>query len=445
MSDARRLPAAIDWHEGLLLAPQHFQQLDLRHEELLHYRLGGAAAFPWGVVSLEIDEAALTQGVLRFTALEAVLPDGLAVAVEPGAAKGLETDLNLHVRELEAGPCTVHVIVPARRPGLSPQRGDTPRYRSVEGETVVDESSGEGDVTIPRLLPVATLLVSESPPLRYTALPIARVRLSDGKFRLDEEFEPPWLRVTGGSQLGSIAAGISVVLRRKAELLSTRAQLSTVVGSSQVLETRLLIHSLAAGLPALEAVLGSGRAHPYDLYLALCEVAGHVAVVGHTLVPPLFPPYTPCDPMASFAPVRDFILRAVDEGISESHAAFRFQWFNGVYNLQFDEHWRDLPLVLGVRGRTGMSEAEVEAWVGQSLIGAKDRMREMRDQRILGAHRERIEREGDLVPASGVLLFSLRLDAGLIQPDEILQVWNVADRIDVPRVVEVVLYVKARR
>lgn len=444
MSEARRLPAAIHWHEGLLLAPQHFQQLDLRNEELLSYRLAGTAAFPWGVVSLEIDDAALTQGVLRLTALEAVLPDGLVVTVEPGAANGLEADLN-HVRELEAGPCTVHVIVPARRPGLSPQRGDTPRYRAVGGEAVVDESSGEGDVTIPRLLPAATLLVSESPPQRFTALPVARVRLSDGKFRLDETFEPPWLRVTDGSRLGRIAAGVSVVLRRKAELLSTRAQLSAVVGSSQVLETRLLIHSLAAGLPALEAVLGSGRAHPYDLYLALCEVAGHVAVVGHALVPPLFPPYTPYDPMKSFAPVHDFILRAVDEGISESHAAFRFHWFNGVYNLQFDEHWRGLPLVLGVRGRTGMSEAEVEAWVGQSLIGAKDRMREMRDQRILGAHRERIEREGDLVPASGVLLFSLRLDAGLIQPDEILQVWNVADRIDVPRVVEVVLYVKVQR
>lgn len=445
MSDVRRLPAAIDWHEGLLLAPQHFQQLDLRHEELLHYRLGGAAAFPWGVASLEIDGAALTQGVLRVTALEAVLPDGLVLAVEPGAANRLEVDLAPHAAALEAGPGTVHVAVPVRRPGLSPQRGDMPRYRSVEGEAVVDESSGEGDVAIPRLLPVATLLVTESPPQRYAALPLARVRFGDGKWSLDETYEPPWLRVTADSPLGRIAAEVVERLRRKAEVLSDRARPRSVVRSSQVLETRLLIHSLAAGLPPLEALLATGRAHPYDLFLALCEVAGHVAVVGHTMVPPLFPPYDPKDPMASFARVREFILRAVAEGVSESHAPFRFYWESGAYNLQFDEHWRDLPLVLGVRGREGMSEGEVEAWVGQSLIGAKDRMREMRDQRVLGARRQRIERDGELVPATGVLLFSLQLDADLIQPDEVLQVWNVGDRSGAPRVVEVILYVKVRR
>ena len=74
--DARRVPEAIDWHEGMLLAPQHFQQLSLRTEEMLHYHSAALVPFPWGVLRLAIDEAALTQGFLRVSEIEAVLPDG---------------------------------------------------------------------------------------------------------------------------------------------------------------------------------------------------------------------------------------------------------------------------------------------------------------------------------------------------------------------------------
>ena len=92
-------------------------------------------------------------------------------------------------------PCPVIPVlaVPARRPGLSPVHGEFPRYRSVEGAPVVDESSGEGDVFIPRLRPCPVLLIAEAPSQRYAALPIARVQRSDDKFSLDESYEPPAL------------------------------------------------------------------------------------------------------------------------------------------------------------------------------------------------------------------------------------------------------------
>jgi type VI secretion system protein ImpJ len=143
--------------------------------------------------------------------------------------------------------------------------------------------------------------------------------------------------------------------------------------------------------------------------------------------------------------VSDYILRVAGEGISESFSPFRFNYENGAYSVVFDELWRSLPLVLGVRGQTGMTEDEVEEWIAQSLIGSQGLVQDMRDKRILGARRQRTEGEGDLVPASGVLLFSLEPDPDFVQPNQVLQVWNVGDRGETPRVVEIVLYVKVPR
>jgi len=59
MIDAHDLPGAIQWHEGMLLAPQHFQQLSIRYEELLHYHLMMISPFHWGIRRLKIDQVLL--------------------------------------------------------------------------------------------------------------------------------------------------------------------------------------------------------------------------------------------------------------------------------------------------------------------------------------------------------------------------------------------------
>jgi type VI secretion system protein ImpJ len=440
-----RVPEAIDWHEGMLLAPQHFQQLALRQEEMLHYHAAALSPFHWGVLRLSIEEAALTQGILRVSEVEAVLPDGLIVSRDVGEPALLEVDLKLYAAAFNAGPVMIHLAVPARHPGLSPVRGEFPRYRSVEGEPVVDESSGEGDVDIPRLRPSPVLLATSSPSQRYASIPIARVRRADERFVLDEAYEPPCLSVPLDSQLGRVAAEVSGRLRKKAEVLADRAHPRAVVQPPQLLETKLMIHSLVAGLPALEAVLATSRSHPFALYLALAGVAGHAAAVGHALVPPALPPYDHADPMAAFVRLRDFIRRVVDEGVSESFTPYRFYLEHGAYSILFDEQWRSLPLVLGVRGQAGTTEEEVEVWMQQCLIGSQSLIERMRDKRVLGANRQQIDRAGDLVPAGGVLLFTLEPEPELVLPNQILQVWNVADRGETPLVVEIVLYVKVQR
>jgi type VI secretion system protein ImpJ len=445
----RPVPEAIQWHEGMLLAPQHFQQLVLRQDALLAYHAALLAPFHWGVRRLRIDAVRLGEGRLRVTELEAVMPDGLiavhgASAGSAGGVGDLEIDLTAYADAMKSGPVTVHLAVPAIRAGLSPVKGELPRFESVAGEPIADETTGEGDLRVPRLRPRLSLLVADNPPQKYVSFPLAKVSYSNETFAATE-FLPPTLAVALASPLGELCAGIARRLREKALFLSDRARSPSVASRPpQLLETRATIHSLVAALPQLEAVLNTGVAHPFPLYLALTWLVGHLAAVGRGLVPPVLDPYDHDDPYASFSRARDFIFRVVDEGILESFTAFPFYLEKGVFNLSFDEEWRARRLVLGVRGQPDTSDAEVAAWVQQCLIGSKGRMPGLRDRRILGAKRERVEGDGDLVPATGVVLFGLEADPEIVEPNQLLQMWNAGDRGE-PRASEVVLYVKNRR
>ena len=52
MKEVYELSDAIQWHEGMLLSPQHFQQQARRFEQLLHYQLMSSTPFFLGDATL---------------------------------------------------------------------------------------------------------------------------------------------------------------------------------------------------------------------------------------------------------------------------------------------------------------------------------------------------------------------------------------------------------
>lgn len=442
MFPAREIPEAIQWHEGMLLAPQHFQQHAWRQEALLHYVTLATAPFYWGVRHLRIDPIRLLSGTLRVVELEAILPDGLLVTHTPEAPEVLELDLTPHAEAIRQQAMPVHLAVPARTPGTVPAQGDLARYESVEGAALVDENTGEGDLRIPRLRPRLCLLLTAAPPARYVHLPLARVCYQNEGFALTD-FLPPMWSVPVHSPLGDVCTRIARRLREKAVALAERARSpSATLGTPMLLEAQNTVHHLVAALPPLEAMVYSGVAHPYMLYLALCTVAGQVAALGNSLLPPVFEPYNHRDLRASLAPLEAFILRMLEEGIPEAYAAFPFVWTDDRFRLLFDGAWMAQRLVLGVRAQAGMAESEVLAWMDECLIGASTVIPSLVDRRIRGADRQLLQRDDDLIPARGVVLFTLTVDTAFIVANEPLHIVNTSQRWGPLRPAEMVLYVK---
>lgn len=440
---AHEVPLPVQWHEGMLLAPQHFQQLVQRQDSLFLYHAALLSPFHWGVRHLRIDPVHLVDGVLRVLELDAVMPDGLVVHSLPGDGRELSADLGGHLDAMKQRPVTVHLAVAAARRGLLSVNGDMGRYESVDGEPVADENTGEGELRVPRLRPSLRLLIDEEPPARYASFPLARVVYKNETFELSPSFVPPLLRVTLDSRLGELALGVARRLREKAVFLADQVRSPSIAARpSQLLETRSQVHSLVGGLPTFEAMLNSNYTHPYPLYLALCAVVGSVAGVGKSLVPPALPAYDHHDLYATFDAARAFVFQTLDEGILESFTGYAFVLKEGSFLIPFDRQWPGRDVVLGVRGRDGASEADVATWMEGAVIASRPKLPALRTKRMAGAARTRVEGDGDLVPSRGVSLFALNSAPEYVIPGELLEITNPDDPEGRRRPVEIVLYVR---
>jgi type VI secretion system protein ImpJ len=442
MTDARKLPEAIQWHEGMLLAPQHFQQMSMRQEELLHYHTMSINPFHWGVSRLKVDQALLVEGTLRVVDLEAVMPDGLVVTHPGQGESDLELDLAPYTEEMKQRALSVHLAVPAKKLGVPVTKGDLVRYDSVKGPPVVDENTGESELSLPRLRPRLSLLMTETPPQKYSTFPLLKVAYQNETFTLTD-YVPPALKVPLKSPVGELCAAVAHRLREKAVFLSERVRSPSSVMKGPMLQTtKSMIRSLASALPYYEAVLNTGVAHPYTLYLSLCAVVGQVAALGRGLVPPVLAPYDHNDLFFPFKQAKDFIFRMIDEGILETHTPIPFDLENGIFSLTLEEGWMTQNLVIGVKARHGTTEKDVLAWISESLIGSSEKIESMKDKRILGASRKRIEGDEELVPITGVVLFSVKAEPQFIEPSEVLQIFNTSDPAGERSPSEIVLYVK---
>ncbi|MFO0575159.1 MAG: type VI secretion system baseplate subunit TssK [Polyangia bacterium] len=441
MASAHDLPAPIQWHEGMLLAPQHFQQLVARSDRLLHYNLALGLPFHFGVVRLRFDSTLLFGGTLRITELEAVLPDGLVVSFRPGTGSELQIDLRAVTEQAKHEPILLHLAVPAELRGGG-QEGELGRYVSVSGDSVTDETTGEQPLRIPRLRPRLRLLAGpDAPPQRYVSLPLLSVRYKNGAF-VAAEYIPPLLVVEVDSALGELCARISRRVREKATYLLEVIRSPAITSKPALLEeNKRLIGSLAANLLPFEALLATGRVHPYCVYVALCSLAGEIAAVGSQLLPPLFPAYDHLDVRRSFDAVSEFILRSLDEGISEAFTAIPFKLDAGTFVLQFERDWQSRVLILGVKGAPGSSDQQITEWIQSCLIGTTSRFRMLRERRLLGAVRQPIERYEGLVATRGALLFQLTVSPDFIVPGEQLMVGNFSEKPGLVRPAEMSLYV----
>jgi type VI secretion system protein ImpJ len=432
--NSRQIPEAIQWHEGMLLAPQHLQQLSLRSESLVHYYLQAVCPFFWGVRELEIDQKLLVGGVFRVLKLEALMPDGLVASHVAGS----DGDLQISLQNVQQYPATIHLAVPAR--SSTATKGDLSRYESVAGDPVVDESTGDGEITIPRLKPKLKLIVGEAP-AKYVSFPLAKVQYKNEAFTATE-FVPPTSIVPTGSPIWQICSLTAAKIRERALFLCEQVRSPAAAGRVPLLlETKNRIQSLVSALPQFEAVMGTGMSHPYELYKAFCVLAGHLAGLGYSMMPPVFRPYKHNDLYAGFLEIQEFCFAMMEEGIPESYLAIPFQLVKKTFSLIFDSSWKEQRIFLAMRGQTGMSEKDVVEWGEQCRIGSESVMRSMRDKRVLGAGRQLVQSYESLVPARGVILFALEYDPQFIKTDELLLAVNDNESAGM-HPAELILYVK---
>lgn len=407
------LPELIEWHEGMLLSPQHFQQFAARNELLSHFLFTQATPFAWGISRLQIDGTALGSGLLSILNLEAIMPDGLLVLA--GSERG--TKLEFDLLKAKEDVVRVHLQVPPD-PAIY-ARSESSRYRgaSSNGHAYSDNISGSEPIPIPHVRP-KTQLVSEDVDIRgMTTLPLIEFS-KKGTICQQTGFIAPTLRVEPAAALANLCAPVIRLVRDKATSLASKLSPS---GKSSDSSGIYQLQSLICCLPTVEALLGSDQAHPFTLYLALCSMAGSVAVLSNARVPHPFRPYDHDNLLNSFEEVLGFIQQAIGEGIVDNWIARELQpattdskrlrlgpKLEEAFGAGAD--WSAPFFGMVVTAPAGTPPDAFVRWGETCLLASEDLIADLTRERSLGASCERVDRLEDLTPPPGSVLFRVKND-----------------------------------
>ncbi|MEY4580115.1 MAG: hypothetical protein RL701_4818 [Pseudomonadota bacterium] len=273
----------VAWSEGVLLLPQHFQQLDRYHESLLAARLDALDALNWGVLKVELDVRALQQAVVSLSSFEGIMPDGTPVA------------LTAHNSELGPKPrpildhfppaqkaLLVYLAVPRERSGISnyAQDGDQLRY-ALRARKLADAARDDRHADVQLAVPNLRLLFGDEARDGFITLPIAQlVRDESGALALSESYIPPCLRI-------SCSNAIVKRLERLLTAMVTRFRILVdarrITGEGRVefnaadVTRYLQLHALNGMFPSLYYLARGREVSPRAAFLMLSQLAGQLA------------------------------------------------------------------------------------------------------------------------------------------------------------------------
>jgi type VI secretion system protein ImpJ len=314
------LPDLVQWSEGMLLTPQHFQQADVYWHEQLHFRLNTVVADAWGVSALKLDMSVLLEGKVRFLKLEGLMPDGTPFVFPGTFTNGLEIDVSPALPH-EGDSVRVSLVVPARSSTSTRRDASLRRYDSVLGAIAIDENTGTGTVPVDRLRPRFSLWLGSKIPPQYVVCPLLEVTRNPVSRAIQlKSFQPPVLQWQAGEFLGS--HGLYERLRDlNLELWAKLREMARhrtddgpawdeeFPGQRQRLDAA---RRLAASLPGFSLAISTPDTKPSRVYEHLASMVGVMCAFGLNPIPPVLDPYRHVDCEAQFNRAIEFIARKLN-------------------------------------------------------------------------------------------------------------------------------------
>lgn len=396
MTQTSALPEAIQWYEGMLLSPQHFQQNDLYWQAQLRHRLQRINPHYWGVLHLRYQ---LNKEVIRFSELDCILPDGLPVQFPGTFARQQAGDLSLDIGEAckEGGkPLRVWLLVNDRGAMAACADSIERRYNSVIAPPSADENTGSGWLALSRLQVQMSLTIGNVSPSSQGAVPLLEVVRGDNGQLQITPYHPPLLHLAASSfqredSLWQQLNDLHDLLWRKAGALAAQSGETGQRPSTGRENTPFTAaRQLACCLPQL-SILMDEQNPPAMLYQALAQVVGQVSSLSPNALPLLMKPYQHEDCMPQFQAAIDYIqlcLASVDsvyETLQFSRAA---QHEHSTQNLCFERRlladMRD-KLFIELKPTAGQSRAQLFSWLSEAVIADEILMPQLLRQRMTGA------------------------------------------------------------
>lgn len=431
----------VQWYEGQLLYPQHYQQMHHEIQQASLCYLSMAMPYYWGIKYIEIDEALLASGIVSITEVLAIMPDGSVVEKTAASKQKIEIDISEMKDNITSEPVTLHLAVIKRQSDAANTDSEHARYDSVESRMIVDENTGDGPITMPLLALRPMLLSGATIPSRYSGFPLMQIKFQDDGFKRTD-FIPPSICVRQESQIGYYVGRLIKNLRTRVSFLGERLQTLVTQDTESILEYYTRIYNIIVSrVVIIEALYFAQKIHPFEFYKELCISAGTYCSLQRGHMPPVFDPYNHNNLRATFDPVVGFIERIV-EMVKTLSIALPFIKNGRVFERKIKKEWLGKGyLVLGIKMGVDSSLPNIKQWLDGAIIASETTVEEAKEKRVLGASREAVEhvQEMGLLTTKGQLLVKVAIDGIFIKGEESLQVLNPSDT-DLTRPAEIVLY-----
>lgn len=303
----------IVWKDGVLIAPQHFQQQDLHHAATLHARLAALSPYAWGVAALSFDDTALSGGQIKVREFRGVLPDGLVVAFRDG-----EVGAPLPRPLAEYFPATARSLdvalgAPLLREGIENYAGNEfARYHTVVRSDVPDLAGARSKVALELGQPnLSIMLGAEAQQSGLAVVKIGEVtRDSAGGYAWSPSYIPPCLSISVSRHLcGALKELLGAATARRRALVEHRREREGDVAEflARDITSYLLLDALGSNIPLLRHVVDTPSSPPLAAYLALLQFAGALTSFATKTDPAALPPFNYLDLRGSF----DELLRGI--------------------------------------------------------------------------------------------------------------------------------------
>ncbi len=373
--------APLAWYGGMQLLPQHFQVWDARLEGVLRRQMSAAAPFSWGVDQLQIDPAALVTGKLRLLSARGQFPDGLVF--DWSAKQGVSLEF---VLSGQADNERVRYALAVPNEDFSENGVNIGRFRQFIGVPVADLTNRDEKAAITRWLPNLSIRKWDPSSEHYLQIPFVEVVKTASGFQATD-FHPPTVRLLSDSFCSKQILRMAQILRSKARQLGA-PPVPALLGADYKSGLGWVMSALVSGLPRLEAQLNSEVAHPYEILLSLCSIAGAVAPLAG-MVPDAFPAYDHHDPTVSMlAVVRSIIDIANNIGVD------RRMWQEVPFMLQENVWTCSLPandtrseVLVRLSFGPNQSDADIASWLSHTLICLDVDESRCRELRVKGLSR----------------------------------------------------------
>ncbi|WP_282096213.1 type VI secretion system baseplate subunit TssK [Epibacterium ulvae] len=261
---------SVVWSEGMFIAPQHFQHLDVSVQTYVNEVAQlDLSTGDFGVSALELNTDA--QKIGKFSVREAagVFPDRLFFRL----SKELVIDIPDGLVDE-----TVHLAVPLAIKGTAQFGSETGLARMLKYRSELQ------DLNDPTNEPVETemadvgvcLLLDKMDFSGYATIPIARIleKTAEGQVVLDRSFLPQCLRISAAPVLQERLAEIVSLSRVRASNAAGRvATQSDTRSYASLMSERLELQVLNKWLLVLQNAQAEGMMSPRNLYLNLASMA----------------------------------------------------------------------------------------------------------------------------------------------------------------------------